>query len=204
MSELDDGDLAERVAAPLRAREAVEPTFETRLIAAARAAVANGEAPWQLPPNVLPIPRARRSWLTHRHRFAVSPLVGLAAAAAFAALIAGTTLVISRNRARPARQAIAARAGTTHEVVRFVIAAPSAHDVALVGDFNGWNPTATPLSRDSAGSVWVVTMPLAAGTYQYAFVVDGQAWVADPSGVIALEDEFGTPSSLLTVDGRRT
>lgn len=204
MSELDDRDLAERVAAPLRAREALEPTFETRLIAAARAAIERGEAPWQPPPNVLPISRARRSWLTRRHRFAVSPLVGLAAAAAFAALIAGTTLVISRNPTRPARQDITARAGATHEIVRFVIAAPSAHDVALVGDFNGWNPTATPLSRDSAGSVWVVTMPLAAGTYQYAFVVDGDAWVADPSGVIALEDEFGTPSSLLTVNGRRT
>jgi hypothetical protein len=204
MSELDDRDLAERVAAPLRAQETVDAAFETRVLAAARAAVARGEAPWQSTPNVVPLRPARSSWLARSYRSTVSPLGRLAAAAVFAAVIVGTTLVISRRRPNVSAHDTTARAGTTPEVVRFVIAAPSAHDVALVGDFNGWNPTATPLRRESAGSVWMVTMPLAAGTYQYAFVVDGRAWVADPSGVIALEDEFGTPSSLLTVSGRRT
>lgn len=204
MSELDDRDLAERVAAPLRAQETVDATFETRLLAAARAAVARGEAPWQTRPNVAPVRSARPSWLARSYRPAASPLGWLAAAAVFAAVIVGTTLVNAGRRPDVGAHDTTAHAGTTPEVVRFVIAAPSAHDVALVGDFNGWNPTATPLRRDSAGNVWMVTMPLAAGTYQYAFVVDGQAWVADPSGVMTLEDEFGTPSSLLTVSGRRT
>ena len=204
MSGPDDRDLAERVAAPLRAQEAVDATFEKRLLAATRAAIARGEAPWQQQPNVLPLAPARRSWFPRAHRATLPPLVGFAVAAVFAAVIVGTTLIISRGRTRAIPHDMVARAGTTNEVVRFMIAAPSAHDVALVGDFNGWNAAATPLSRDSAGNVWVVTMPLAAGTYQYAFVVDGHAWVADPSGVIALEDEFGTPSSLLTVSGRRT
>ena len=203
MSELDDRDLAERVALPLRRHEAVEATFETRLLAAARAAVARGEAPWQSRPHVLPLAPPRRSWLTHMRRSA-RPHVGLAAAAVFAAVVVGTALIVSARQPRDVPHDTGARAGTAHEVVRFAIAAPSAHDVALVGDFNGWNAAATPLRRDSAANVWVVTIPLAAGTYQYAFVVDGHAWVADPSGVIALEDEFGAPSSVLTVTGRRT
>jgi hypothetical protein len=203
MSELSDRDLVERVAPPLRAPEPVDATFETRLLAAARSAVARGEAPWQQP-NVSVVGATRHSWLTRPRGFIVSPLAGLAAAAAFAAVIVGATLLVSRGRAGPARPAIAATGVTAQEVVRFVIVAPSAHDVALVGDFNGWNPSATPLVRDAAGSAWMVTVPLAAGTYQYAFVLDGHAWLADPAGGLAIEDEFGTPSSLLTVSGRRT
>jgi 1,4-alpha-glucan branching enzyme len=134
----------------------------------------------------------------------VSPLAGLAAAAAFTAVIVGATLTLSRGGRRDAQRDVAAATAARPQVVQFVIAAPSAHDVALVGDFNGWNPAATPLARGAANGTWVVTLPLAAGRYQYAFVVDGRAWVADPRGAMALEDEFGAPSSLLTVGGQRT
>jgi hypothetical protein len=202
MSGFDDRDLAERVAAPLRVQEPVDATFEARLLTAARAAVARGEAPWQRPN--LAAHTTRQPWLTRPRRFIVSPLAGLAAAAAFAAVIVGATLVVSRGHAGAAQHDTAAGNATTAEVVRFVIAAPSARNVALVGDFNGWNPSATPLTRDPAGNVWMVTVPLTAGTYQYAFVVDGHAWLADPAGTISLEDEFGAPSSLLTVSVRRT
>jgi hypothetical protein len=49
----------------------------------------------------------------------------------------------------------------------------------------------------------VVTVSLAPGKYQYAFVLDGQAWLADPAAPISVEDDLGTPSSLLTVADRR-
>ncbi len=201
MSESDDRDVIERVAVPLRASEHVDATFDARLISGARRAVARGEVPWRQP---YAIPLRRRSvarWLTRPQRIRVSPLAGLAAAAGFAAIIVGATLAISRELGRPAAMAVATE---RKEVVRFVIAMPAARSVALVGDFNGWNPVSTPLVKDAAGRMWVVSMPLPAGTYQYAFVVDGQVWVADPTAPITLQDEFGAPSSVLTVSGSRT
>lgn len=51
--------------------------------------------------------------------------------------------------------------------------------VFLAGSFNGWDPSASPLSRDLRGS-WRTTVTLESGVYQYRFVVDGE-WKQDPS-----------------------
>ena len=201
MSESDDRDIIERVAVPLRAPEHADSTFDARLMSGARRAVARGEVPWRqsywAPLQRRPVAR----WLTRPQRVRVSPLAGLAAAAGFAAIIVGATLMISRELGRPPAVAIAP---ARQEIVRFVIAMPAARSVSLVGDFNGWNPVSTPLAQDAAGRVWTISMPLPAGTYQYAFVVDGKVWVADPAASITLKDEFGAPSSVLTVAGRQT
>ena len=80
--------------------------------------------------------------------------------------------------------------------VRFAMAAPQAARVALIGDFNDWDPRANPL-RERAGE-WSVTLRLPPGRYRYAFVLDGGRWVADP-GTPRADDEFGTPTSAITV-----
>lgn len=211
MSEPDDrvegegggrgGDIIERVAIPLRAPEHVNSTFDARLISGARAAVARGEVPWRRPHVIPPRRRSAAGWLMRPQRLRVSPLVGLAAAAAFATIITGATLAVTWH-GRPAPGVAVASA--SRDVVRFVIAVPGARSVALVGDFNGWNPVSTPLASDAAGRVWTVSLPLSAGTYQYAFVVDGRVWMADPTAAVKLEDEFGAPSSVLTVAEKRT
>jgi 1,4-alpha-glucan branching enzyme len=69
--------------------------------------------------------------------------------------------------------------------------------VALVGDFNDWNPDAT-LLVPAGPSAWTVTIPLRPGRYRYTFVVDGSRWVADPAGAAA-PDDFGQPTSVITV-----
>lgn len=58
-------------------------------------------------------------------------------------------------------------------------APPGTGRVCVAGTFNGWNMTATPMERDTAGE-WTVTLDLEPGAYQYKFVVDGGRWVADP------------------------
>ena len=202
MSESHERGFAERVAAPLRAAETVDPTFDARLLAAARSAIARGEAPWQQP-NVTLVRTDRRAWLTTPRRFSMSPLVGLAAAAVFTGVVVGSTLAVTRAQRGDSRRDVVTAASAKTEAVRFVIVMPTASHVALVGDFNGWNPAATRLARDPGGRVWTVTVPLMPGTYQYSFVVDGRAWVADPSASLSVEDDFGAPSSILTV-GRGT
>jgi 1,4-alpha-glucan branching enzyme len=84
------------------------------------------------------------------------------------------------------------------QTVQFVFRAPSAHRVALVGDFNDWDSEATPL-RPAAGGLWTVTVPLTAGRYTYTFVVDGERWMADPAAPPAPPDDFGRPGSVVTI-----
>lgn len=96
------------------------------------------------------------------------------------------------------------RGGSSHEsaldAFQFVLVAPQASTVALVGDFNDWDPARSPMR--TAQGVWATTVPLAPGRYRYAFLVNGVEWRADPGAPAARDDEFGTPSSVITVGGK--
>jgi hypothetical protein len=82
---------------------------------------------------------------------------------------------------------------------QFVLVAPQASSVSLVGDFNDWDPARSPMQ--TAQGVWATSVPLAPGRYRYAFLVNGVEWRADPGAPRARDDEFGTPSSVITVGG---
>jgi hypothetical protein len=82
--------------------------------------------------------------------------------------------------------------------VRFVIVAPNATRVSVVGNFNGWDPGAAPMERLGGGDAWVRDVVLEPGRHAYAFFVDGAIQV-DPSAPRAAEDDFGIPSSALVV-----
>lgn len=49
--------------------------------------------------------------------------------------------------------------------------------VALAGNFNAWNPAELWMERTPTG--WRIPYVLAAGNYEYKFVVDGE-WITDP------------------------
>lgn len=117
----------------------------------------------------------------------VRPLWPLLAAAA----VLATVLV-----ARPWTRSTASKADT----LQFVLVAPQAASVALVGDFNDWDPARSPMQ--TAHGVWATVVRLTPGRYRYAFLVNGVEWRADPSAPAAKDDEFGTPSSVVTVGGR--
>ena len=65
----------------------------------------------------------------------------------------------------------------------FLVPAPGAQSVTVVGNFNGWE--ATPLSDEDGDGIWTASIPLPPGRYEYAFVVDGRWWGQDP-----LADEY--------------
>lgn len=83
-------------------------------------------------------------------------------------------------------------------VVKFVVVAPQAAKVTLVGDFNDWNAAKTPMIRTANSAVWTVMLPLTAGRHVYAYLVDG-TWVADPSAPLAPDDGFGHANSVRIV-----
>ncbi len=71
--------------------------------------------------------------------------------------------------------------------VAFAVDASSASKVSVVGDFNGWDVSRTPLARDASGT-WKVRTDLRKGkVYDYAFVVDGH-WILDPKNPLKSTD----------------
>lgn len=100
---------------------------------------------------------------------------------------------------------LVARPGTRADrpdVFQFVLVAPQAASVSLVGDFNDWDPARSPMRTAGGRGIWATVVQLAPGRYRYAFLVNGVEWRADPSAPRAMDDEFGTPSSVVTVGGR--
>jgi 1,4-alpha-glucan branching enzyme len=57
--------------------------------------------------------------------------------------------------------------------VRFAVWAPAAAHVSVVGDWNFWDATSTPMTRVLGGSVWVATAPDARLGHRYKFAVTG-------------------------------
>ena len=55
-----------------------------------------------------------------------------------------------------------------------------AANVSVVGDFNGWDATATPMVRDAKSGEWSAKITLLPGRHIYAYVVNGEKWIVDP------------------------
>lgn len=81
--------------------------------------------------------------------------------------------------------------------VQFEFLAPDAREVYLVGSFNDWNKSGTPMKKDENG-IWGKTLSLEAGKYEYRFFVDG-SWENDPSCPGCVPNEFGTQNCVRTV-----
>ena len=133
-----------------------------------------------------------RNWLGVASRVTHHP--GWAAALA-AGVVAVVTLGVLRTRPPVASASVAPL-----EPVQFVLVAPMARSVAVVGDFNDWGLNDSALVATNHQGVWSVTTSVPAGVHRYAFVVNGKEWVADPSAPRSGGDDFGLPSSALIVE----
>jgi hypothetical protein len=138
----------------------------------------------------------------------MSPIAGAALAAGLVGVgvLVGMDLgsprtVVDSSPDAPARVTLPTRDTVGPDGVKFVLVAPQAARVSLVGDFNRWDPAATPMERTPTGGTWSVVIPLTAGRHEYAFVVDGKQWLPDPSAPLAPVDGFGAPNSVVLVRG---
>jgi hypothetical protein len=186
----------EHVVAVARRPVVMDPAAKRRLLIAVRA-----EAPQS----------RRRSWwagLTDARSLRLSPVT----AAALAAGLVGIGVLVGMDLRSP-RSSLVDRSpengivvsppgrDSVRDGVKFVLVAPQAARVSLVGDFNNWDPAATPMERTPTGGTWSVIVPLSAGRHEYAFVVDGKQWLPDPSAPLAPVDGLGAPNSVVLVRG---
>jgi hypothetical protein len=188
----DDAAFAERVAQPLRAAEHPHPSFEKRLMDKVR----------MEGPTLYPRPSSNPSWWRNEWIIRLSPRSGIAIAAGISAIIALSGIAVGSKIAdrsqASSRTAAAPVTRDTVQIVRFVFVDSGAASVELVGDFNEWTRGATALEPSGAPGVWAVSVPLTPGRHEYAFIVNGSRWVADPLAVKS-SDEFGTESSVIRV-----
>jgi hypothetical protein len=159
----------------------------------------------------LPVRRAPLwRWALQPRSLPLSPLLGAALAAGLVGIgILFGHLQLDRG-GRPqtgqpkavAGTAAPARSSSDTNVIKFVLLAPHASTVSVVGDFNDWDAQATPMTRTSSSGTWSVALRLPAGRHVYAFVVNSAGatkWVADPSAPLAPEDGLGAPNSVVLV-----
>ena len=71
--------------------------------------------------------------------------------------------------------------------------------IAVVGDFNDWDPTRNLLADENNDGIWTVTLKLEPGRYEYMFILDGQKWVPDPSAYRYVSDGFGNKNAVLEI-----
>ncbi len=84
------------------------------------------------------------------------------------------------------------------KAVTFSIHGDKGHTVCLAGEFNDWNPSAKKLAYKARRGLYTTTIKLAAGTYQYKYVIDG-TWCADPENENSMPNDQGTFNSVVTV-----
>jgi hypothetical protein len=194
----DDDRAMREIARELRAplSPPVSASFDARVMAAVR----------QLPRH-----SRFRLWsrLTTPRTVTVIPLSwGLLAAALALFAVLGATRAFDdvRSAAKPIVTAFFPNslAPKPPQRVQFVLVAPDAKKVAVVGDFNGWDADhASYQAQHRGGGVWSVTAPVPVGHHRYSFVVDDSVWVADPTAPRVVDNDFGVANSAIVVQEQK-
>jgi hypothetical protein len=145
-------------------------------------------------------------WLWAPRPVQVRPAFGMAALMVLALF----AVAAPRGLAPTQRDAMAngvATPSVSLVYVQFRLEARGATQVALAGSFTGWQPEYQ--LRETAPGTWSILLPLGPGIHDYAFVVDGREWVADPHA-LRIDDGFGGSNSRIAlpaaprVDGQRS
>ena len=188
----DPESVVQRAARELKEPVHLDASFDARVMAAVRA-----------------LPRHRFGvWMRmlRPRTITFSPVFsGLAAAALFVvALSMGRALGMSGapdvNDGPLGPTPGAAVVNTSPRDVQFVLVAPNARKVAVVGDVNDWETAhAAYQAQHRGGGVWSVTAPVPVGHHRYSFVVDDSVWVTDPTAPRVLDEDYGRPNSALVV-----
>lgn len=153
------------------------------------------EAPADLVDNVLAAlpPDARSSWSRRWASWwpdprAWAPPLAVGATLALLLVLAGSFLALHR------------RLGGEIEV-HFVLHAPEANRVELLGDFTGWQRDKLVLEGPDATGHWSASLRLPEGQHEYMFLVDGNEWRTDPNAMFHRPDGYGRENAVIEVQG---
>lgn len=73
-----------------------------------------------------------------------------------------------------------------------------AERVNLVGSFNDWDTTATPMRRNRSDANWKTSLELDVGKrYRFRYLVDGEEWLNDWHADDHTENPYGSYDSIV-------
>jgi hypothetical protein len=152
-----------------------------------------------LPPADEPVaPTPRRRW---GRIVAGAGLIAAAAVVGFVVrgpmISSAPARVVATTSFTPA--ALSAERAADPIVEQFVFKAEHARRVAVIGDFNRWNPSASPMTRSADGELWSASIPITPGRHVYAFMVDDSILVLDPRAPKARDPDLGADGSVRIV-----
>lgn len=186
--------MMKKIARELRKPVTVSASFDARVMRAVR----------ELPKHA-----RRRLWsrLTSPRTVTVKPLQWglLAASIALFALLGAAHASADINRvAKASASAFKGKASSPDQRIQFVLVAPDAKKVSVVGDFNGWDTQHVGYqAQHRGGGVWSVTAQVPVGHHRYSFVVDDSLWVADPTAPRVVDNDFGVTNSTMVVQEQK-
>ena len=191
-------------------REPLDPYVEWIVTEARRPVAVDAAARQRLLDAIRrePLPGRRgrvAGWLLEPRRFVLPPIAAAALAAGLVGIGVLSGSLINRDGStstvRPPRDVVAgSRLPDSVRVVKFVLTAPQANSVSVVGDFNDWDAAANSAVREENGN-WSMYVPLRPGRYEYTFMLDGRHLVPDPAAPIAPDDGYGQKNSVVVVAG---
>ena len=185
--------LLDRAVDELRKLPDVDPAAIERV--AARAAASRLSA---ADDDLLNPPRHRRAWLWASGAVAVVVIAGLVLRTD--ALRDDTAATSPRAAAGPVRSVADNASDRALPIAhQFVLNDRAAHRVAVVGDFNGWNPTSAPMTRAPGGDLWSATILVPPGRHTFGYMVDDSSFVLDPHMPKSRDPDLGTEGSVVIV-----
>jgi Glycogen recognition site of AMP-activated protein kinase len=140
-----------------------------------------------------------RSWIVRIGQQLWTPRVVTFAFRPAYTLFAAAALLLTAVVPNPwfsAASTMATQASGERVYVQFRLQTSDATDVRLAGSFTHWQPQYQ--LHETAPGLWTVTLPLAPGVHDYAFIIDGHRWVTDPYAA-AVQDGFGGSNSRMTL-----
>jgi 1,4-alpha-glucan branching enzyme len=77
--------------------------------------------------------------------------------------------------------------------------AAGAQEAFLVGDFNNWNPSASPMHANAAGNFELTVTLLSGHEYQYRFFLDGLRWENDWNADKYVSSPYGNAENSVVI-----
>lgn len=196
MSDHEHDALINEIASELKRPVRLSENFDARVMSAVRTShltVVRGERG-----SARAVPGSRR--------VLVPAIASLAAAAAFAFLLVrgdgeAPDQTVTSNTPSLTQVANTGDERVVLQDVSLSVYLPKAKSVGVMGAFNDWDASRSPMTRGADGN-WTITLHLPPGSYEYQYLTNGGTRMTDPLAP-ATDSEFGEANSVLTVTPRQ-
>jgi len=198
--DLQEGDeLIERAARALKVLPAADPRATARIVAAGRARRLHAPSHFTLFVEWLREPTL--SFASAGFLAAAALVVGFVTRGAMSAIdepVADLSVAHAAPLAVPVMTA-SGRNEARAVPVPIVFESSGARRVSVVGDFNNWDASVSPMKRIGTDGPWTATVFAKPGRHAYSFLVDDATLVADPRAPVARDLDYGGATSVLMV-----